>query len=91
MMVDLKTSSKKFMMKNIKLNLKLKRSGMNTGLLTIWLPIWLNLKVDMSGLVRIMMVMFNLTVLLKVQFYVNIGYGSLGLMSSVLVAPDGSV
>jgi hypothetical protein len=29
--------------------------------------------------------------LLKVQFCINLGYGSLGLMTSVLVAPDGSV
>jgi hypothetical protein len=90
-MADLKTFSKKYMIKNIKLSLKLKRSGMNTDLLTIWLPIWLNLKVDTFGLVRTMMVMFNLTVLLKVQFCINLGYGSLGLMTSVLVAPDGSV
>ncbi len=38
-----------------------------------------------------MMVMFRVTVLLKVYFYLILGYGSLGLMSSVLVAPDGSV
>jgi len=47
--------------------------------------------VDMFGPVRIMMVMFKVTVLLKVLFLSILGYGSLGLMSSVLVAPDGSV
>jgi len=57
----------------------------------IWLPTWLSLMVDMFGPVRIMMVMFKVTVLLKVLFLSILGYGSLGLMSSVLVAPDGSV
>lgn len=45
----------------------------------------------MFGLVRIMMVMFNLIVLLRVHLCNILGYGSLGLMTSVLVAPDGSV
>lgn len=45
----------------------------------------------MFGLVRIMMVMFNLIVLLRVHICNILGYGSLGLMTSVLVAPDGSV
>lgn len=35
--------------------------------------------------------MFNLIVLLKVIIKLYIGYGSLGLMTSVLLAPDGSV
>ena len=35
--------------------------------------------------------MFNLIVLLKVKILYILGYGSLGLMTSVLVAPDGSV
>ena len=35
--------------------------------------------------------MFNLIVLLKVKLFYNSGYGSLGLMASVLLAPDGSV
>jgi isocitrate dehydrogenase len=38
-----------------------------------------------------MMGMFNLIVLHRVIIDSNIGYGSLGLMTSVLVAPDGSV
>ena len=91
MMVDSRIFSKEFMKKNIKKSLRLRRFGMNTDSLTIWLPIWLNLMVDMCGLARIMMVMFNLTVLLKVYKYNILGYGSLGLMTSVLVAPDGSV
>lgn len=37
------------------------------------------------------MVMFNLIPQLKVTKNNNIGYGSLGLMTSVLLAPDGSV
>lgn len=37
------------------------------------------------------MEMFNLTQLPKVVFIFKVGYGSLGLMTSVLVAPDGSV
>jgi hypothetical protein len=39
---------------------------MNTDLLTIWLLKLLNLKEVMSGLVKTMMVMFNLILLLKV-------------------------
>lgn len=35
--------------------------------------------------------MSNLIALLKVKLLSNLGYGSLGLMTSVLVAPDGSV
>lgn len=38
-----------------------------------------------------MTVMFKATVLLKVNFCLTQGYGSLGLMTSVLLAPDGSV
>lgn len=38
-----------------------------------------------------MMVTFNRTVLPKVNYKSYSGYGSLGLMTSVLVAPDGSV
>ena len=64
---------------------------MNIDLLMIWLPIWLNLTVVLYGLVKIMMVMFNLIVLLKVIIKLYVGYGSLGLMTSVLLAPDGSV
>ena len=57
----------------------------------IWLPTWLSLMVALSGLAKTMMVTFNLTVWLKVYLFTNIGYGSLGLMTSVLLAPDGSV
>lgn len=35
--------------------------------------------------------MFKATVLLKVKYCLIQGYGSLGLMTSVLLAPDGSV
>jgi isocitrate dehydrogenase len=35
--------------------------------------------------------MFNLIALLKVKYSFILGYGSLGLMTSVLLAPDGSV
>lgn len=45
----------------------------------------------MFGLVRIMMVMCNLIVLPRVHLCNILGYGSLGLMTSVLIAPDGSV
>jgi isocitrate dehydrogenase len=38
-----------------------------------------------------MMGMCNLIVWLKVIVGITVGYGSLGLMTSVLVAPDGSV
>lgn len=57
----------------------------------IWSHTWLNQMVDLFGPVKITMVMFNLIVLLKVKIYLNLGYGSLGLMTSVLLAPDGSV
>ena len=91
MMENSKISSKEFMKKHTNHNLKLKNFGTSIGLLMIWLHIWLNLKVGLFGLVRIMMVMFNQIVLLKVFYYLILGYGSLGLMTSVLVAPDGSV
>lgn len=45
----------------------------------------------MFGLVRIMMVMCNLILLRKVLLLVILGYGSLGLMTSVLFTPDGAV
>ncbi len=45
----------------------------------------------MYGLARTMTVMFKVIVLLKVIFCFILGYGSLGLMTSVLLAPDGSV
>lgn len=46
--------------------LKRTSNGMNTDLLMIWLPIWLNQMVDMSGHARIMMVMSNQMLSLKV-------------------------
>ena len=79
------------MNKPIKDNSKPRKYGMNTDLLMIWSHIWLNLMEVMYGLVKIMMEMFNLIVLLKVFINYILGYGSLGLMTSVLVAPDGSV
>jgi hypothetical protein len=45
----------------------------------------------MFGPAKTMMVMSKVTVLLKVFIVLILGYGSLGLMSSVLLAPDGSV
>ena len=45
----------------------------------------------MFGLAKTMMVMFNLIQQLKVKIYFNTGYGSLGLMTSVLFTPDGAV
>ena len=47
--------------------------------------------VALSGLVKIMMGMYKAIVLLKVLNMEYLGYGSLGLMTSVLLAPDGSV
>lgn len=54
------------------------------------------MKVDIYGLVKIMMEMSNLIVLLKVYYiffifiYLSIlGFGSLGMMTSVLLSPDG--
>jgi hypothetical protein len=37
------------------------------------------------------MEMYKVIVLLKVSLELFLGYGSLGLMTSVLLAPDGSV
>lgn len=45
----------------------------------------------MFGPARIMMVMFNLTSLPKVKHLFSQGYGSLGLMTSVLFTPDGAI
>ena len=45
----------------------------------------------MFGPAKTMMVMSKVTVSLKVFIVSILGYGSLGLMSSVLLAPDGSV
>ena len=45
----------------------------------------------MFGLARTMMVIFNQTQLLKVPLSNNTGYGSLGLMTSVLYTPNGAI
>ena len=91
-MVDSKIFSKNYMIANIKNNSKRLEFGMNIDLLMIWLHKLLNYKVAMCGHVKIMMVMYNLIQLHKVQIYfIVLGYGSLGLMTSVLFTPDGAV
>jgi hypothetical protein len=90
-MADSKTSSNKSMWNSINNSLRKRKSGTNTDSLMIWLLIWSNLKVGTFGLAKIMMVMFKVTVSLKVLIFITLGYGSLGLMTSVLLAPDGSV
>lgn len=79
------------MILNIKQNSKPKKFGMNIDLLMIWSLKSLKEKVDMFGLAKIMMVMFNLILLLKVNIFFKLGYGSLGLMTSVLFTPDGAI
>lgn len=69
MMVDSRISSRKYTKRNIKKISKLRRSGMSTDLSMIWSHIWSNPKEGMSGHAKIMMVMCNLTVLLKVLYY----------------------
>ena len=91
MMADSRILFKGSMKKVIRKNSKLKSYGINIDLLMIWLHIWSNLMVALSGLVKIMMVMYKAIVLLKVLNMEYLGYGSLGLMTSVLLAPDGSV
>lgn len=91
MMEDSKIFLKKFIRKNIKNNSRPRNYGISTDSSMIWLPIWSNRKEVLFGRVKTMMVMFNLILLLKVKYKINVGYGSLGLMTSVLVAPDGSV
>lgn len=76
---------------NTERNSKPRRSGMNTDLLTIWSPKLSRVKVDTSGPAKITMVMSNLIWLLKVINFINTGYGSLGLMTSVLFTPDGAI
>ena len=68
-MEDSRILSKRFMMNATKKNSKRKNFGMSIDLLTIWLPIWLNQMVDSFGLARTMMVMFKVTVLLKVLYF----------------------
>lgn len=91
MMEDSRTFSITFMRLNTERNSKPRRSGMNTDLLTIWSPKLSRVKVDTSGPAKITMVMSNLIWLLKVINFINTGYGSLGLMTSVLFTPDGAI
>ena len=79
------------MILNTKQNSKQKKFGMNIDLLMIWSLKSLKGKVDMFGLAKITMVMFNLILLLKVNIFFKLGYGSLGLMTSVLFTPDGAI
>ena len=79
------------MILNTKQNSKQKKFGMNIDLLMIWSLKSLKEKVDMFGLAKITMVMFNLILLLKVNIFFKLGYGSLGLMTSVLFTPDGAI
>ena len=90
-MVDSKTPLKEFIMNHIKLNFNQRNYGMNIYLLMIWLPIWLNHKEDLFGHAKIMMVMFKVILLHKVKYIFMVGFGSLGLMTSVLVSPDGCI
>ena len=90
-MVDSKIFSKEFTKRHTRKISKKRKYGMSIGSLMIWLLTWLNQKEDLSGHVKTMMVMFKVIVLLKVSILFIKGYGSLGLMTSVLVAPDGSV
>jgi hypothetical protein len=90
-MVDLKIFSKDSTIKLIKNNLMLQEYGINIDLLMIWSLKPQNSKEAMFGLAKTMMVMFNLILLLKVIHIKIIGYGSLGLMTSVLYTPDGAV
>jgi hypothetical protein len=91
MMVDLKISFKNYMIPNIRNNSKQLKYGINIDSLMIWLHKLPNNKVGMCGLVKIMMVMCNPILLLKVLIILYKGYGSLGLMTSVLFTPDGAV
>ena len=71
--------------------MKAENSGTNIDSLTIWSLKSLREKEAMSGLARIMMVMFSLIWSLKVFFVLCSGYGSLGLMTSVLYTPEGAI
>ena len=71
--------------------MKAENSGTNTDSLTIWSLKSSREKEDMSGPARIMMVMFSLIWSLKVLFGLSSGYGSLGLMTSVLYTPEGAI
>lgn len=91
MTVDSRTFSKISMIINIKRNLKPQESGTNIDLLMIWLLKLPNFKEVTYGPVKTMMVMSNLILLPKVLINLYLGYGSLGLMTSVLFTPDGAV
>ena len=90
-MENSKTFSNKFMKNSTGRSLRIKKSGISIDWLMIWSLIWWNRREDLSGHAKTMMVMFKVTVLLKVKKFISLGYGSLGLMTSVLLAPDGSV
>jgi len=90
-MVDSKISSKTCTKQNTSLNLNQKKSGMSTDSSMIWSLKLLKEKEDMFGLVKTTMVMFNQISSLKVFFILFSGYGSLGLMTSVLYTPDGAI
>ena len=90
-MENSKTFSNKFMKNSTGRSLRIKKSGISIDWLMIWSLIWWNRREDLFGHAKTMMVMFKVTVLLKVKKFIRLGYGSLGLMTSVLLAPDGSV
>ena len=90
-MADSRTSSKTCTKLNTKKNSNQEDSGMNTDSSTIWSLKSSRVKEDTSGLARTMTVMFNLISSHKVIFVFNVGYGSLGLMTSVLFTPDGAI
>lgn len=91
MMADSRIFSKIFMTINIKKNSNQKNCGMNTDSLTIWSLKLLRVKGDTFGLAKTTMVTFNPISLLRVDLYIILGYGSLGLMTSVLFTPDGAI
>lgn len=71
--------------------MKAENYGMNIDSLMIWLLKSSKEKEDTSGLAKTMMVMFNPIWSLKVFFILSLGYGSLGLMTSVLYTPEGAI
>nr|VDC66861.1 unnamed protein product [Brassica rapa] len=82
-MADSKTSSKKCMKPAGSQSMRLLEYGMSTVSLTIWWLTLLRAKEAMYGHAKTMMVMS------KVIFWHKGWFGSLGLMTSVLVCPDG--
>ncbi len=91
MMVGLRIFSKTCMKLSIKNNSNQRNSGMNIDSLMIWSHKSSRVREDMFGPVKIMMVTFNQILLLKVLNIFYSGYGSLGLMTSVLFTPDGAI